>query len=69
MQLAWYRDQGSFTAVYETALTRMFKNGRTETIRSFTSEAREFVLAMAGPDPFVRVVTTSIRSNTLSTIL
>lgn len=50
MQLAWYRTQGDFTATYETALTRMFKNGRTETIRSLTADAREWVLAMTNPD-------------------
>ena len=50
MQLAWYRTQGSFTATYETALTRMFKNGRTETIRTLTAESREWVLAMENPD-------------------
>ncbi|TFK50011.1 carnitine acetyltransferase [Heliocybe sulcata] len=46
LQLAWYRTRHCFTAVYETALTRLFLHGRTETIRSFTSESREFVLAM-----------------------
>lgn len=46
IQLAWYRQQGAFTAVYETALTRAFLNGRTETIRSFTTESRRFVEAM-----------------------
>lgn len=50
MQLAWYRTQGSFTATYETALTRMFKNGRTETIRTLTADSREWVLAMMKPD-------------------
>lgn len=46
MQLAWYRTRGSFTATYETALTRLFLHGRTETIRTLTSESRRFVLAM-----------------------
>ena len=54
MQLAWYRTQGSFTATYETALTRMFKNGRTETIRTLTAESREWVLAMMNPATPVR---------------
>ncbi|KDQ57097.1 hypothetical protein JAAARDRAFT_35697 [Jaapia argillacea MUCL 33604] len=49
LQLAWYKNQGYFTAVYETALTRIFKHGRTETIRSFTTESRAFVLGMMDP--------------------
>ena len=46
MQLAWYLSMGEFTATYETALTRMFNKGRTETIRTLTQESRSFVLAM-----------------------
>jgi len=49
LQLAWYKDQGYFTATYETALTRFFLHGRTETIRSFSAESRDFVLAMVDP--------------------
>ncbi|OSX58854.1 hypothetical protein POSPLADRAFT_1151685 [Postia placenta MAD-698-R-SB12] len=49
LQLAWYRTRGCFTATYETALTRLFKNGRTETIRTFTTDSRAFVLAMVDP--------------------
>jgi hypothetical protein len=47
LQLAWYKDQNCFTAVYETALTRSFLHGRTETIRSYTQQARKFVEAVA----------------------
>jgi carnitine O-acetyltransferase len=46
LQLAWYKDQKCFTAVYETALTRSFLHGRTETIRSYTSQARKFIEAI-----------------------
>ncbi|KIY73588.1 acyltransferase ChoActase/COT/CPT [Cylindrobasidium torrendii FP15055 ss-10] len=46
LQLAWYRTRGVFTATYETALTRMFNKGRTETIRTLTRDSRAFVLAM-----------------------
>ncbi|KAI0833477.1 acyltransferase ChoActase/COT/CPT [Trametes gibbosa] len=49
LQLAWYRTRGSFTATYETALTRLFKHGRTETIRTLTTDARAWVLSMADP--------------------
>lgn len=47
IQLAYYKIHKSFTATYETALTRMFKNGRTEAIRSFTKDSRAWVLAMS----------------------
>eukprot|EP00760_Papus_ankaliazontas_P012949 PhM_4_TR15620/c2_g1_i3/m.66286/K00624/E2.3.1.7; carnitine O-acetyltransferase len=48
LQLAYYRDQrGVFAPVYETAMTRSFRYGRTETIRALTSEMVEFVTAYA----------------------
>ncbi|KAF8907306.1 acyltransferase ChoActase/COT/CPT [Gymnopilus junonius] len=46
LQLAWYRQRGEFTATYETVLTRMFKHGRTETLRTFSRESRAWVLSM-----------------------
>ncbi|KAI3614952.1 carnitine acetyltransferase [Moniliophthora roreri] len=49
LQLAWYRTQGYFTATYETALTRMFNKGRTETIRTLSTDSRAFVLSMDDP--------------------
>ncbi|PIL35584.1 transporter [Ganoderma sinense ZZ0214-1] len=49
MQLAWYRTRGEFTATYETVLTRLFKHGRTETIRTLSADSRAWVLAMADP--------------------
>ncbi|KAI0787668.1 acyltransferase ChoActase/COT/CPT [Fomes fomentarius] len=49
MQLAWYRTRREFTATYETALTRLFEHGRTETIRTLSADARAWVLAMADP--------------------
>lgn len=48
MQLAYYRIHGRTTPVYETALTRSFHHGRTETIRGLTRESFAFVLA-CGP--------------------
>jgi hypothetical protein len=65
LQLAWYRDQGSFTATYETALTRLFRNGRTETIRTFSSDGRAFVLAMM--DPSAAVSFSALRCGSLLT--
>ncbi|KAA1467647.1 acyltransferase ChoActase/COT/CPT [Dentipellis sp. KUC8613] len=49
LQLAWYRTRGSFTATYETVLTRIFDHGRTETLRTLTVDSRAWVLAMADP--------------------
>lgn len=49
IQLAWYKTRGEFTATYETVLTRMFKHGRTETLRSFSRESRHWVLSMLDP--------------------
>ncbi|EKM58277.1 uncharacterized protein PHACADRAFT_26793 [Phanerochaete carnosa HHB-10118-sp] len=49
LQLAWYRMQRSFTATYETALARLFQNGRTETIRTLSADSRAWVLAMNEP--------------------
>ena|ERR1700761_3716426 len=53
LQLAWYKLHGSFTATYETALTRAFDKARTETIRTLTEDSRAWVLSMA--DPFASV--------------
>lgn len=53
MQLAWYRMHGKFTATYETVLTRMFKHGRTETLRTLSQESREWVLSMVDPEASV----------------
>ncbi|KIP05852.1 hypothetical protein PHLGIDRAFT_24881 [Phlebiopsis gigantea 11061_1 CR5-6] len=49
LQLAWYRTRHCFTATYETTLTRLFQNGRTETVRSLTADTRAWVLAMQDP--------------------
>ena len=46
LQLAWYRTRREFTATYDTVLTRIFRRGRTEALRTFTNESRTWVLAM-----------------------
>jgi len=46
LQLAWYRTRGTFTATYETALTRLFHNGRTETVRTLSTDSCNWVRAM-----------------------
>ncbi|KAG8935954.1 hypothetical protein FRC02_005429 [Tulasnella sp. 418] len=49
LQLAWYKDQGSMTATYETASTRLFAHGRTDVIRTLSTDSRSFVKSMADP--------------------
>lgn len=46
IQLAYYRQHKNFVLTYEPAMTRLFKKGRTETIRSCTIESSKWVLAM-----------------------
>lgn len=46
LQLAWFKSRGSHTATYETASTRLFLHGRTETIRTLSVESVAFVRAM-----------------------
>uniref|UniRef100_W5L0B4 Carnitine O-palmitoyltransferase 1, muscle isoform n=1 Tax=Astyanax mexicanus TaxID=7994 RepID=W5L0B4_ASTMX len=46
LQLAHFRDKGEFCLTYESSMTRMFREGRTETVRSCTIESTAFVRAM-----------------------
>uniref|UniRef100_A0A8C9AHE5 Palmitoyl thioesterase CPT1C n=1 Tax=Prolemur simus TaxID=1328070 RepID=A0A8C9AHE5_PROSS len=46
LQLAHFRDRGHFCLTYESAMSRLFLEGRTETVRSCTREACSFVRAM-----------------------
>src|SRR3989338_1045120 len=47
MQLAYYRDQGTFTSTYETASTRAFFHGRTEAIRPLSVASIAWVKSMS----------------------
>ncbi|KAF6077167.1 carnitine palmitoyltransferase 1C [Phyllostomus discolor] len=47
LQLAHFRDRGRFCLTYESTMTRLFLEGRTETVRPCTREACLFVRAMA----------------------
>ncbi|XP_001363149.2 carnitine O-palmitoyltransferase 1, liver isoform [Monodelphis domestica] len=49
LQLAHYKDMGKFCLTYEASMTRLFREGRTETVRSCTMESCNFVLAMVNP--------------------
>ncbi|XP_074000303.1 carnitine O-palmitoyltransferase 1, muscle isoform isoform X4 [Numenius arquata] len=46
LQLAHFRDKGCFCLTYEASMTRLFREGRTETVRSCTAEATAFVRSM-----------------------
>uniref|UniRef100_A0A673XYN5 carnitine O-palmitoyltransferase n=1 Tax=Salmo trutta TaxID=8032 RepID=A0A673XYN5_SALTR len=46
LQLAHFRDKGRFCLTYEASMTRMFREGRTETVRSCTVETCAFVRSM-----------------------
>ncbi|XP_076027476.1 carnitine O-palmitoyltransferase 1, liver isoform isoform X2 [Genypterus blacodes] len=46
LQLAHYRDKGKFCLTYEASMTRLFREGRTETVRSCTVETCAFVRSM-----------------------
>ncbi|EYC08096.1 hypothetical protein Y032_0067g117 [Ancylostoma ceylanicum] len=46
LQLAYYKDQGKFELTYEPAVMRLYRDGRTETVRSCSMESCDFVRAM-----------------------
>jgi len=47
IQLAFFKDAGHCCLTYEAAMTRLFRDGRTETVRPCTVESKNFVLAMS----------------------
>lgn len=49
LQLAYYRDFGKFSLTYEASMTRLFREGRTETVRPCTIESAAWVKAMENP--------------------
>ncbi|XP_015706785.1 carnitine O-palmitoyltransferase 1, liver isoform-like [Coturnix japonica] len=49
LQLAHHRDKGRFCLTYEASMTRLFRDGRTETVRSCTSQSTAFVRSMSDP--------------------
>lgn len=46
IQLAYYRDSGKFSLTYEASMTRFYREGRTETVRSCSLESVAWVKAM-----------------------
>eukprot|EP01104_Vermistella_antarctica_P016221 TRINITY_DN549_c1_g1_i1.p1 TRINITY_DN549_c1_g1~~TRINITY_DN549_c1_g1_i1.p1 ORF type:complete len:711 (-),score=184.05 TRINITY_DN549_c1_g1_i1:7-2139(-) len=51
-QLAYYRLYGKFVLTYESAQTRQFLHGRTETGRTCSNQSRNWVLAMEDSSVF-----------------
>ena len=60
LQLAYYRDQGRHHLTYEASMTRLFREGRTETVRSCSIESSEWVKSMMNPDATVSESTCSL---------
>ena len=50
LQLAYFRDAGKFCLTYEASMTRLFREGRTETVRSCTMESAAFARSMDDPN-------------------
>jgi len=46
LQLAYFRDAGRFSLTYEASMTRLYREGRTETVRPCTIESAAWVRAM-----------------------
>lgn len=46
LQLAYYRDAKRFCLTYEAIMTRLYREGRTETVRPLTIESAAWVKAM-----------------------
>lgn len=44
------QDAGKFSLTYEASMTRLYREGRTETVRSCTVESSAWVKAMEDPN-------------------
>lgn len=56
LQLAYYRDIGRNHLTYESSMTRLFREGRTETVRSCSIESCEWIKSMANPNSTVALL-------------
>ncbi len=56
LQLAYFRDIGRHHLTYEASMTRMFREGRTETVRSCSIESCEWVKSMINPNSNVIIM-------------
>lgn len=50
LQLAYYRDVKHLSLTYEASMTRLYREGRTETVRPVTCESADWVYAMSDPN-------------------
>lgn len=50
LQLAYFRDIGRHHLTYEASMTRLFKEGRTETVRACSIESASWVESMMNPE-------------------
>lgn len=57
LQLTYFRNAGQFCQTYEACMTRLFRDGRTETVRPCTNEAATWVRAMDDPNVDVSSIT------------
>ena len=55
MSLSIKQDAGKFCLTYEASMTRLYREGRTETVRSCTIESAAFVRAMDDPSKTVSI--------------
>jgi carnitine O-palmitoyltransferase 1 len=62
LQLAYFRDQGRFDLTYESSMTRLFRNGRTETIRTVSQESCDFVRALENKTKSKKELLTMLRA-------
>ncbi|KAF9345605.1 Carnitine O-acetyltransferase mitochondrial [Mortierella sp. AD094] len=62
LQLAYYRKHKELVATYESAATRKYRHGRTETVRSCSIESKAFCEAMDNPDVSFRVRANACRA-------
>jgi carnitine O-palmitoyltransferase 1 len=56
LQLAYYRDIGKHHLTYEASMTRLFREGRTETVRSCSIESSNWVKAMCDSNSTVNTL-------------
>jgi carnitine O-palmitoyltransferase 1 len=55
LQLAYFRDIGRHHLTYEASMTRLFREGRTETVRACTVESSEWVNSMVDESSTVSI--------------
>ena len=55
LQLAYFRDIGKHHLTYEASMTRLFREGRTETVRSCSIESSDWVKSMVSQSSTVTI--------------